>query len=72
VTVLHGVFFTGFCLFVSMGVRGKPRMYLSLAGFLYHPLWTFQLWPPDAAAPTDTLAAEVGTYGRGMRTGNFA
>jgi hypothetical protein len=63
------------CSFVSMVVRGKPRMYLSLAGFLYRPLWTFQLWPPDAPAPTDafrTLAAEVGTYGRGMRTGNLA
>jgi hypothetical protein len=62
-------------MFVSMGVRGKPPMYLSLAGLLYHPLWTFQLWPPDASAPTDasrTLAAEVGTYGRGMRTGNLA
>jgi hypothetical protein len=55
------------CLFVSMGVRGKPRKYLSLAGFSYHPLWTFQLWPSDASAPTDasrTLAAEVETYGR--------
>jgi hypothetical protein len=31
------------CLLVSMGVRGKPRMYLNLAGFLYRPLWTFQL-----------------------------
>jgi hypothetical protein len=63
------------CLFVSMGVRGKPRMYVSLVGFLYRPLWTFQLWPPDDSAPTDasrTLAAEVGTYGRGMRTGNLA
>jgi hypothetical protein len=47
-----------------MGVRGKPRMYISLAGFLYPQLWTFQLWPPDAPAPTDAsriLAAEVGT-----------
>jgi hypothetical protein len=26
------------CLFVSMGFRGKPRMYCSLAGFLYRPL----------------------------------
>jgi hypothetical protein len=62
-------------LFVSMGVRSKPRMYLSLAGLLYSPLWTFQLWPPDASAPTDafrTLAAEVGTYGRRMRTDNLA
>jgi hypothetical protein len=58
-----------------MGVRGKPQIYLNLAGFLYRPLWTFQLWPPDAPAPTyafRTLAAEVGTYGRGIRTGNFA
>jgi hypothetical protein len=41
---------------------------------LYRPLWTSQLWPPDAPAPTDafrTLAAEVGTYGRGIRTGKF-
>jgi hypothetical protein len=42
---------------------------------LYRPLWTFQLRPPDVPAPTDafcTPAAEVGTYGRGIRTGNFA
>jgi hypothetical protein len=57
-----------------MGVRGKPRMYLTLAGFLYRH-WTFQLWPPGASAPSDasrtlasaptdasrSLAAEVGT-----------
>jgi hypothetical protein len=30
-------FFAGL-LFVSRGVRGKPRMYLSLDGFLYRPL----------------------------------
>jgi hypothetical protein len=62
-------------LFVSMGVRGKPRMYYSLTGFLYRPLWAFQLWLPDAPAPIDAfrnLAAEVGTYGRGIRTGNLA
>jgi hypothetical protein len=62
-------------LFVSMGVRGKPRMYRSLADFLYRPLWTFQLWPPNASEPTDafrTLAAEAGTCGRKMRTGNLA
>jgi hypothetical protein len=38
---------------------------LQPAGLLYRPRWTFQLWPPDAPAPTDafrTLAAEVGTY----------
>jgi hypothetical protein len=42
---------------------------------LYRPLWTFQLWPPDAPAPTDafrTLAADVGTYGRRITTGKFA
>jgi hypothetical protein len=41
---------------------------------LYRLLWTFQLWPPDAPAPTNvfrTLAAEVGTYGRRIRTGKF-
>jgi hypothetical protein len=40
---------------------------LQPAGLLYRPLWTFQLWPPDAPAPTDafhTLGAEVETYGR--------
>jgi hypothetical protein len=45
------------------------------AGLFYRPLWTFQLWPPNAPVPTDafrTPAAEVGTYGRGRRTGNFA
>jgi hypothetical protein len=48
-------------------------VYCSLTGLLYRPLWTFQLWPPEAPAPNDafrTLAAEVGTYGRG-RTGKF-
>jgi hypothetical protein len=62
-------------LFVSMSVRGKPRMYLNLTGFLYLPLRTFHLWPLDAPAPTDasrTPAVEVGTYGRGIRTDNLA
>jgi hypothetical protein len=50
--------------------HGRPRQatgVLQPAGLLYRPLWTFQLWPQDAPAPTDaflTLAAEVGTYGR--------
>jgi hypothetical protein len=74
---------------VKVCFNGRPwqaTMYLSLAGFLYRPLWTFQLWPPDASAPTDasrtlasaptdasrTLAAEVGTYGRRIRTDNLA
>jgi hypothetical protein len=56
------------CLFVCF--HGRPRQatdVLQPAGLLYRPLWTFQLWPPDATAPTyafRTLAAEVGTYGR--------
>jgi hypothetical protein len=48
-------------------------LYCSLTGLLYRPLWTFQLCPPDAPAPTDafrTPAAEVGNYGQG-RTGKF-
>jgi hypothetical protein len=52
---------------------GRPWQ-ATYAGLLYRPLWTFQLWPPDAPAPTDafrTLAAEVGTYGRRIRTGKF-
>jgi hypothetical protein len=50
--------------------HGRPQQatgVLQPAGLLYRPLWTFQLWPPDAPAPTDAfrnLAAEVGTYGR--------
>jgi hypothetical protein len=54
-------------------VRPWASVYCSLTGLLYCPLWTFQLWPPDAPAITDafrTPAAEVGTYGRG-RTGKF-
>jgi hypothetical protein len=47
------------CLCVSTGVRGKPRMYLSLAGLLYSLLWTFQLWPPDSSAPTDASYRRV-------------
>jgi hypothetical protein len=58
------------CLFVCF--YGRPRQatdVLQPAGLLYRPLWTFQLWPPDAPAPIDafrTLAAEVGTYRRGI------
>jgi hypothetical protein len=57
-------------LFVRL--KGRPRQatdVLQPAGLLYRPLWMFQLWPPDATAPTDafrTLAAEVGTDGRGI------
>jgi hypothetical protein len=59
------------CLFVCF--HGLPRQVtdvLQPAGLLYRPLWTFQLWPLDAPSPTDafrTLAAEVGTYGRGKK-----
>jgi hypothetical protein len=68
VTLCHS---QGFRLFVCL--HGRPRQAMDViqpAGLLYRLLWTFQLWPPDAPAPTDafcTLAAEVGTYGR--RTG---
>jgi hypothetical protein len=64
------------CLFVCLFV-GRPWQatdVLQPAGLLHRPLWTFQLWPPDAPAPTDTLrtlAAEVGTYERRIRTGKF-
>jgi hypothetical protein len=62
---------------VFICLHGRPRQAMDVlqpAGFLYRPRWTFQLWPPDAPAPTDafrTLEAEIGTYGRRMRTGNF-
>jgi hypothetical protein len=55
--------------------HGRPRQatdVLQPAGLLYRLLWTFQLWPPDAPAPTDafrTLAAKVGTYGRRIGPG---
>jgi hypothetical protein len=38
---------------VCFGFRDKPRMYYSLAGLLYRPIWTFQVGPPDASAPAD-------------------
>jgi hypothetical protein len=62
----HAILFVCFC--------GRPRQAMDVlqpAGLLYRPLWTFQLWPPDAPAPTDafrTLTAEVETYGRRIRT----
>jgi hypothetical protein len=55
---------------VFVCLHGRPRQatgVLQPAGLLYRPLWTFQLWPPDAPAPGDafrTLVVEVGTYGR--------
>jgi hypothetical protein len=60
----------GLLLFVCL--HGRPRQATGVpqpAGLLYRPLWTFQLWSPDAPAPIDafrTLAAEVGTYGQGI------
>jgi hypothetical protein len=38
---------------VFLGFRDKPRMYYSLAGLLYCPIWTFQVGPLDASAPAD-------------------
>jgi hypothetical protein len=63
-----------FCFVLFFGRPWQATDVLQPAGLLYRPLWTFQLWPPDAPAPTDafrTLAAEVGTYGRRIRTGKF-
>jgi hypothetical protein len=40
-------------IIVFLGFRDKPRMYYSLAGLLYRPIWTFQVRPPDASAPAD-------------------
>jgi hypothetical protein len=55
-------------LFVCYCGRSRQAMdVLQPAGLLYRPLWTFQLSPPGAPAPTDafrTLAAEAATYGR--------
>jgi hypothetical protein len=65
-------------VFYFVCFHGRPRQatnVLQPAGLLYHPLWTFQLWPPDVPAPTDafrTPAAGVWTYGREIRTGNLA
>jgi hypothetical protein len=61
------------CLF-----NGRPRQatdVLQPAGLLYHPLWTFQLWPPDSPAPTvafRTLERKLELMGGGRRTDNFA
>jgi hypothetical protein len=54
-------------LFVSLDVRGKPRMYYSLLAYCTTSFERSNFWPPDTPAPNDafrTLAAEVGTYGR--------
>jgi hypothetical protein len=59
--------YSNVCLFFSVGVPRQATDVLQPTGLLYLPLWTFQLWPPDAPAPTDaflTLAAEFGTYAR--------
>jgi hypothetical protein len=58
-------------LFVCfLGRPGQATDALIIHYFLlYRTLWTFQLWPVDVSAPTDasrTLAAEGGTYGRGI------
>jgi hypothetical protein len=45
----------GPCLFVSVGVR-------TAAYWLIVPLWTFQLWPPDAPAPTDAFRTSGGSW----------
>jgi hypothetical protein len=75
------VFYLFVCLFICLFVfvfvcfHGRPRKatdVLQPAGLLYRPLLTFQLWPPDVPVPTDafrTLAAGVGTYGRGIGAG---
>jgi hypothetical protein len=63
------------CFFLSFFGRTRQATdVLQPAGLLYRPFWTFHLWPPDSPAPTDafrTLAAEVGTYGRRIRTVKF-
>jgi hypothetical protein len=56
-------------LFVSMGVHGKPRMYYSLLAYCNARFGRSNFGHQMPPAPTDafrTLAAEVGTYGRGM------
>jgi hypothetical protein len=61
-------------LFVSMGVREKPRVYCSLLAYCTACFGRSNFWPPDALAPTDAfriLAAEVGIWA-GIRTDNFA
>jgi hypothetical protein len=53
---------------VFLGFRDKPRMYYSLAGLLYRPIWTFQVRPLDAYTPADasrTPVAKLELYGRG-------
>jgi hypothetical protein len=52
-----------FVEFLFVVLFSWASVYCSLTGLLYRPLWTFQLWPPDAPAPIET-------YGR-RRTGKF-
>jgi hypothetical protein len=61
---MYYVFVVVVVVVVFLGFRDKPRMYYSLAGLLYRPIWTFQVRPLDASAPADvsrTPVAEVGT-----------
>jgi hypothetical protein len=63
-------------LFVCFYGRPRQAMDVPQPSWLFvPPALDFQLWPPDAPAPTDafrTLGAEVGTYGRGIRTCKLA
>jgi hypothetical protein len=56
-------------MFVSMGVRGKSRMYYSLLAYCTARFGRSNFGHQMPPAPTDTfrtLAAEVGTYGWGI------
>jgi hypothetical protein len=62
------------CLFVSLGVRGKPRVYCSLLAYCTARFGRSNFGLQMRPAPADafrTLAAEVGTYGRGIGPGIF-
>jgi hypothetical protein len=61
---------TGVVVDVVVGVRGKTRMYYSLLAYCTARFGRSNFGHQMSPAPTDafrTLAAEVGTYGRGIR-----
>jgi hypothetical protein len=64
---------TSHCLFVCWASVASDGC-TTACWLIVPPALDFPTLPPDAPAPTDafcTLAAEVGTYGRRIRTGKF-
>jgi hypothetical protein len=62
------------CLFVSVGVRGKPRMYCSLLAYCTARFGRSNCGHQVPPVPTDAFHTSGGSWNlwAGTRTGNFA